>query len=369
MKKTLFTLCTLAMVGTSASADITVTFDFTPEQKELIVASLPIEKLLTARRESDLTMTFDTIAIVDRKASLALKEDAARQYVINVEGHEQALSDFFAAPGENISIKISGSQNDMKSNVGGTPLLDGINTIKTAAEPLKNTILSIRKGENTTDSFEETLMKYYGVFEQFVRENPDHEASAYAMLNVDQNVFMELYDTLGEKAKNSLYFPFVESSKMRIEQQLEAERRQAEMQSGSVDAPDFTLPGLNGEKISLSDFRGKWVVIDFWGSWCGWCIKGFPKMKEAYAKHAGKVEFIGIDCGDSVEDWKAAVKKYEIPWVNVYNDNSVQNGRPDQTYAIQGYPTKIIVSPEGKIAKIVTGEDPQFYTDLDNFIQ
>ena len=78
MKKTLFTLCTLAMAGASASADITVTFDFTPEQKEVIVASLPIEKLLTARRESDLTMTFDTIAIVDRKASLALKEGAAR---------------------------------------------------------------------------------------------------------------------------------------------------------------------------------------------------------------------------------------------------------------------------------------------------
>ena len=52
-----------------------------------------------------------------------------------------------------------------------------------------------------------------------------------------------------------------------------------------------------------------------------------------------------------------------------YNDNSVQDGRPDQTYAIQGYPTKIIVSPEGKIAKIVTGEDPQFYTDLDNLLQ
>ena len=369
MKKTLFTLCTLAMVGTSASADITVKFDFTPEQKEVIVSSLPIERLLTARRESDIIMTADTIAIIDGKANVALKEDCARQYIITIDGREQALTEFFAAPGENVSINISGSQDDMKSDLGGTPLLDGINVIKTVAEPIKNTILSIRKGENKTDNFEETLMKYYGVFEKFVRENPDHEATAYAMLNVDQNVFMELYNTLGEKAKNSLYFPFVESSKMRIEKQLEAEHRQAEMQTGSVDAPDFTLMGLNGEKISLSDFRGKWVVIDFWGSWCGWCIKGFPKMKEAYAKHAGKVEFIGIDCGDSVEDWKAAVKKYEIPWVNVYNDTNVENGRPDQTYAIQGYPTKIIVSPEGKIAKIVTGEDPQFYTDLDNFIQ
>lgn len=368
MKKALFTLCTLAMVGISASADITVKFDFTPKQKEVIVSSLPIEQLLTARRESDITMTADTIVIINGKANVTLKDDCARQYIITIDGREQALTEFFAAPGENVSISISGSNDDMKTTVGGTPLLDGINTIKTTAEPIKNTILAIRKGENTIDNFEEMLMKYYSVFEHFVRENPDHEASAYAMLNVDSSVFIDLYNTLGEKAKGSLYFPFVESSKKRIEKQLEAERRQAEMQSGTVDAPDFTLPGLDGKNISLSDFRGKWVVIDFWGSWCGWCIKGFPKMKEAYAKHAGKVEFIGIDCGDTVEDWKAAVKKYEIPWVNVYNDTNVETGRPDQTYAIQGYPTKIIVNPEGKIAKIVTGEDPQFYTDLDNFI-
>ena len=369
MKKTLFTLCTLAMAGASASADITVTFDFTPEQKEVIVASLPIEKLLTARRESDLTMTFDTIAIVDRKASLALKEGAARQYVINIEGHEQALSDFFAAPGENITVSISGPQEQMTAIVSGTPLLDGISTLKQQALPLRDTILAIRKGENTTDKFEDVITKYYGLFEQYVRQNPDTEAAAYAMLSVDSSVFMELYPLLGQRAKDSLYYPFVESTKTRLEKQLADEKRQAEMQTGDVEAPNFTLVDLEGKNVSLTDFRGKWVVLDFWGSWCGWCIKGFPKMKEAYAKHQGKVEFIGIDCGDSVEDWKAAVSKYQIPWVNVYNDSSVKEGRPDQTYAVQGYPTKIIINPEGKIAKIVTGEDPQFYTDLDNFLQ
>ena len=369
MKKTLFTLCTLAMAGASASADITVTFDFTPEQKEVIVASLPIEKLLTARRESDLTMTFDTIAIVDRKASLALNEGAARQYVINIEGHEQALSDFFAAPGENITVSISGPQEQMTANVSGTPLLDGISTLKQQALPLRDTILAIRKGENTTDKFEDIITKYYGLFEQYVRQNPDTEAAAYAMLSVDSSVFMELSALLGQRAKDSLYYPFVESTKTRLEKQLADEQRQAEMQTGDVEAPNFTLVDLEGKNVSLTDFRGKWVVLDFWGSWCGWCIKGFPKMKEAYAKHQGKVEFIGIDCGDSVEDWKAAVSKYQIPWVNVYNDSSIKEGRPDQTYAVQGYPTKIIINPEGKIAKIVTGEDPQFYTDLDNFLQ
>ena len=164
MKKTLFTLCTLAMVGTSASADITVKFDFTPEQKEVIISSLPIEQLLTARRESDITMTADTIAIINGKANAALKDDCARQYIITINGREQALTEFFAAPGENVSINISGSQNDMKSNVGGTPLLDGINTIKTVAEPLKNTILCIPHYPTATLDLTRTLRQLLNCF-------------------------------------------------------------------------------------------------------------------------------------------------------------------------------------------------------------
>ena len=45
-------------------------------------------------------------------------------------------------------------------------------------------------------------------------------------------------------------------------------------------APDFTLKDLQGNDLSLSSLRGKYVVLDFWGSWCGWCIKGIPDMKE-----------------------------------------------------------------------------------------
>lgn len=133
-------------------------------------------------------------------------------------------------------------------------------------------------------------------------------------------------------------------------------------------APDFTLNDINGKPLTLSSLRGKIVVIDFWGSWCIWCIKGMPKMKEYYGKYKGKFEILGVDCNDPENRWKAAVAKLELPWLHVYNP---RNSADDvcAKYAIQGFPTKVIVGADGKIIKIVIGEDPQFYTFLDELLK
>lgn len=126
-------------------------------------------------------------------------------------------------------------------------------------------------------------------------------------------------------------------------------------------APDFTLEDINGKKMSLSDLRGKWVILDFWGSWCPWCIKGFPALKEAYKEYAGKVEVVGIDCGDTKDDWKEAVKKFELPWLQVYNP---RESDLTSRYGIEGFPTKFIIDPQGNIANCTVGEDPAFFDAL-----
>ena len=138
------------------------------------------------------------------------------------------------------------------------------------------------------------------------------------------------------------------------------------VEADGVMAPDFTLNDLNGKPLTLSSLRGKYVILDFWGSWCGWCIKGFPQMKEYYQKYAGKFEILGIDCNDPEAKWKAAVEKYELPWLHVYcpRDSNVLD-----LYEIQGFPTKIIVGPDGKIVKTIIGEDPAFYTFLDKLFK
>ena len=133
------------------------------------------------------------------------------------------------------------------------------------------------------------------------------------------------------------------------------------------EAPDFTLNDLNGKPLTLSSLRGKYVILDFWGSWCGWCIKGIPQMKEYYQKYAGKFEILGIDCNDPEEKWKAAVEKYELPWLHVYNPRG--DSKVLEQYEIQGFPTKIIVGPDGKIVKTIIGEDPAFYAFLDELFR
>lgn len=142
-----------------------------------------------------------------------------------------------------------------------------------------------------------------------------------------------------------------------------AEKEQVEAAADDL-APDFELPDLQGNPLKLSSLRGKYVVLDFWGSWCIWCIRGIPAMKEAYAKHKDKMEILGVDCRDTEEKWKAAVNEHQLPWLQV-RCNDEQLPKVGVAYQLQGFPTKVIIDPEGKLVKVVVGEDPAFYTFLD----
>ena len=146
----------------------------------------------------------------------------------------------------------------------------------------------------------------------------------------------------------------------------ESTTRVEQEDADAMMAPDFTLNDIYGMPLTLSSFRGTYVVLDFWGSWCPWCIKGIPEMKKYYQKYSGKFEIIGIDCNDPVEKWKAAVANYDMPWKHVYNP---KGSRLAQQYDIQGYPTKIIIDPQGRVDKVVVGEDPAFYTYLDELFK
>ncbi|MBO5601011.1 MAG: redoxin domain-containing protein [Prevotella sp.] len=250
------------------------------------------------------------------------------------------------------------------------------NAQKEASEFQKKLMERMQKGES-----QDQIMKEYQeampamqekankVMIDFVKAHPNYEASAtlvpqFAQDGLDK--MKEVAALLGDNVKNGRMKAYYQKIIDQVEAQAKAEAESAKKQAAGVVAPDFTLNDINGKPLSLSSLRGKYVILDFWGSWCGWCIKGFPEMKKYYEKYKGKFEILGIDCNDTEQKWKDAVKKNELPWLHVYN---TRDSKVLADYGVNGFPTKIIVGPDGKIVKTIVGEDPAFYTLLDSLFQ
>lgn len=131
-------------------------------------------------------------------------------------------------------------------------------------------------------------------------------------------------------------------------------------------APDFTLKSIDGTDVALSSLKGKVTVLDFWGSWCIWCIRGVPDMKASYAKYSPDLQIVGIACRDTDEDWRAAVAEYELPWIHLFNGEG--DADVSALYAIEGYPTKVILDKDLKVVEVFIGEVPEFYEKLDELM-
>jgi thiol-disulfide isomerase/thioredoxin len=202
----------------------------------------------------------------------------------------------------------------------------------------------------------------------YVKAHPDQDAAAALVSQLDDTDDMEdVAALLTERARGSVAANLYKSMLAAEQKEREEEARQEGMTGNP--APDFTLNDINGKPLALRSLRGKWVIIDFWGSWCKWCIKGIPDMKEYYAKYSGKLEILGVDCNDTVEKWKAAVKQYELPWLHVYWDKDDEENNPLALYGVRGFPTKVIIDPKGNVAKVIVGEDPAFYDYLDEVLK
>lgn len=218
---------------------------------------------------------------------------------------------------------------------------------------------SLEKALNVT--FDELKKKASDESLAYIKQHPDQEACEYLFSYVSDERYKEAIAALSPAVREGRLKSRIEAYADKAQKSLDREEAKKKVAEGNT-APDFTLKSIDGKDISLSSLKGKTVVLDFWGSWCGWCIKGMPKMKEYYAKYKGKLEILGIDCNDTDQKWRDAVKKHELPWLHVRNE-----GNPDVTvlYGISGFPTKIVIDPAGKISKVVVGESEDFYKYLD----
>jgi thiol-disulfide isomerase/thioredoxin len=124
-----------------------------------------------------------------------------------------------------------------------------------------------------------------------------------------------------------------------------------------VLAPAFTLETVDGKKVSLSDFKGKGVIINFWATWCPPCRQEIPDMIELQKAYAGKFTFIGIAVNDMPEKVAAYVKEKGINYpVAMGNDKVVIDyGKFLEGGQLRGIPTSFVINPKGEIVTAFVG--------------
>jgi peroxiredoxin len=126
-------------------------------------------------------------------------------------------------------------------------------------------------------------------------------------------------------------------------------RRQESALKLGQEAPDFTLPDPGGKMVSLSSFRGKYVLVDFWASWCGPCRQENPNVVSAFRQYSNKnFTILGVSLDKAKEPWLKAISDDQLTWTHV-SDLKYWESAVVPIYNIEGIPFNVLLDPAGKI--------------------
>ena len=138
------------------------------------------------------------------------------------------------------------------------------------------------------------------------------------------------------------------------------ERTMMELKPISIghQAPDFTTSGIDGKPVKLSDYKGKYVLLDFWASWCGPCRQENPNVVKLYNTYKPKgLNILGISLDVDKNAWQQAINQDKLSW-NHGSDLKRFDGPTELTYHIQAIPSNFLIDPQGNIiAKNIMGSD------------
>jgi peroxiredoxin len=172
----------------------------------------------------------------------------------------------------------------------------------------------------------------------------------------------EFESSLTDLLKNYPDINVLQGLKQSYDQQLAQMAQQNHQDSASTwigkQAPDLALPDVNGHPVSLTSFRGKYLLVDFWASWCGPCRAENPNVVKAYNEFKGKnFAILGVSLDKEKGAWQEAVRSDNLDWSQV-SDLKFWSSKAVETFKFDGIPFNVLIDPQGKvIAESLRGDD------------
>lgn len=176
----------------------------------------------------------------------------------------------------------------------------------------------------------------------FIQYHPDAIASVFVLMNemhtMQPQQLINLFNSLTDNIKTSRYGKIAGTDFQLM----------AATAVGAV-APDFTMNNTKGEPVSLSSFRGKYVLVDFWASWCEYCRAENPNVVKAYNEYKDKdFTVLGVSLDNSRDGWLTAIHQDDLPFTEVSDLQGWSNAAA-QLYNVYSIPANFLVGPDGKI--------------------
>ena len=263
--------------------------------------------------------------------------------LIKMKGAFVALCDFYLENGE---ITISGSRYATKAT--GTQTNAEYNEFQTDINSMGSRIYDLNLNALNDpdparrDSFKVELRKAEELRKQkeldFIRRYPSSPVSLYIAGYMPKS--LSSAETL---SMLELLSPELQQDEKMQEIKKRAEQL-ANAESGSL-APDFTLPTDKGGQLNMSSLLGKYVLLDFWASWCAPCRASFPTIARVSQKYKDELNVVGVSLDRDEKAWRKALAEEKCAWPQVWD----QKGVAAKSYAVSAIPLLVLVDSDGKI--------------------
>jgi len=275
---------------------------------------------------------------------------------------------FYVDKGE---FEINSQDSVAKAVIKGSKINDDNEKLLAQLKPLIEQARKIKEEQDTASPAKQNTAEFQNAMQAkhkelqieqkatlkiFILSNPDSYLSLLALYSVagpspDPSEVDPLYNSLSDRLKAT------ETGKV-LKKSLDALRNTAI----GVTAPDFIQNDINGVPVKLSSFRGKYVLLDFWASWCGPCRQENPNVVKAYNKYKDKnftILSVSLDKASGKADWLAAIQNDGLSWTQV-SDLKFWNNEVAALYSITSIPANFLIDPNGKIiARDLRGDDLQ----------